>query len=227
MWELRNPDTNAGFYTAQQDNSKAQVSNFFSVNLNTSSGVVTVPNVNLDGRQSKIFVTDYKFGSNLLLYSTVDVLTYGIFDTDVIVLYLKEGQTGQFALKNLPPGSTFKAFGTSKFTSTASTSDGTTTVVYTQGDGKTVLQANGVLIYLLEQKTAWKFWAPATTVNPEVKPNEQIFVLGPYLVRSAYVSHGVVHVSGDNQAETEIEIYTGNPEIETIDWNGIRIKATK
>jgi beta-galactosidase len=60
-----------------------------------------------------------------------------------------------------------------------------------------------------------------------VKPNEQIFVLGPYLVRSAYVSHGVVHIAGDNDNATTIEVYTGNLAIQTIDWNGIRLDATK
>ena len=180
----------------------------------------------MNGRQSKILVTDYKFGSHTLLYSSVDILTYGIFDKDILVLYLNEGQAGQFALKNTQSNSPPTVHGTSQVTSKFS-GNGTTTVVYTQGSGQTVLQTDGLLIYLLEQKTAWKFWAPTTTLNPNVNPEEQIFVLGPYLVRSAYVSHGVVHVSGDNDVATTVEVYTGNPAIQTIVWNGIRLPATK
>ncbi|RDL39323.1 uncharacterized protein BP5553_03663 [Venustampulla echinocandica] len=212
--EIRNPDTNAGFYIVQQSVSSSRTSETFSVKLNTSQGIITVLDVNLNGRQSKILVTDYNFGSNTLLYSTADILTYGIFDdnVDVLVLYLEENQIGQFALKS---------------NITSQTSDGVGTVTYTQGAGKSIVSYNGVLIYLLEQKLAWKFWAPPTTNNPDVKPSEQIFVLGPYNVRNAYVSHGVVHVSGDNDKSTTIEVYTGNRGIQTIDWNGIRLDATK
>jgi len=224
-WEIRNPDTNAGFYTVQQATSSSRDAVSFSANLNTSQGVITVPNVSLNGRQSKILVTDYNFGNNTLLYSSADVLTYGTFGVDVIVLYLEEGQSGQFALKGPSTRSTRSVVGTTEFVATPAA--GSTTIMYTQGSGRTVLQTDGVLVYLLEQKAAWKFWAPSTTTDPDVKPNQQIFVFGPYLVRSAYVSHGVVHVSGDNDNATTIEVYTGNSDIQTIDWNGIRLDATQ
>ncbi|EPE35453.1 (Trans)glycosidase [Glarea lozoyensis ATCC 20868] len=224
-WEIRNPDTNTGFYTVQQAKTGSRTSVFFSVNLNTSAGNITVPNVNLNGRQSKIFVTDYNFGNHSLLYSTADVLTYGVFDVDVLVLYLMEGQTGQFALKSKSGNAKFTSEGASKISTAAG--NNTITVSYTQGAGQTVLQLDGMLIYLLEQKAAWKFWAPPTTNSPDVKPDEQIFVLGPYLVRSASITNGVVHISGDNDNATTIEVYSGNPAIQTIDWNGIRLNAVK
>ncbi|KAL3424741.1 glycosyl hydrolase family 35 [Phlyctema vagabunda] len=227
-WVLRNPDTGAGFYTLQHSSSKSRASTTFSAYLNTSSGPVTVPNVNLDGRQSKILVTDYPFGSKTLLYSSAEVLTFGVFDVEVLALYLNEGQVGQFAFKNAnaPVGLTYTVYGSSTFES--ANLNGTGAYVYTQGAGQTVVKfSNGVLLYLLEVTTAWKFWAPATTSNPDVASNEQIFVLGPYLVRSASISHGVVHISGDSDKATTIEVYTGNPAIETIDWNGIRLPATK
>ncbi|PVH74545.1 glycoside hydrolase family 35 protein [Cadophora sp. DSE1049] len=224
-WELRNPDTGAAFYTVQQATSKSRDSTTFSANLNTSEGVITVPNINLDGRQSKILVTDYAFGKNTLLYSSADVLTYGIFDVDVLVLYLKPGQVGQFAIKTGTTDTAHSAEGSTEVT--VDSANSTATFTYTQGTGKTVVKFGNVLIYLLDQESAWKFWAPPTTLNPDVKPDEQIFVLGPYLVRSASISHGVVHVSGDNDNATTVEVYTGNSDIQTIDWNGIRLSATK
>ncbi|KAH8815593.1 glycoside hydrolase superfamily [Xylogone sp. PMI_703] len=225
-WVLRNPDTDAGFYVVQQDNSKSRTSVTFSVSLNTSAGAITVPNVNLNGRQSKIITTDYSFGSHALLYSSADILTYGVFDVDVIAFYLDEGQVGQFAFKDQSSPLTYKVYGSSNVTS--QTLDDTQTFIYTQGAGYTVVKfSNGVLLYLLDQPSAWKFWAPATTTNPDVKPNEQIFVLGSYLVRNASISHGVVHISGDNDNATTIEVYTGNSAIQTVDWNGIRLPATK
>ncbi|KAG9232521.1 putative beta-galactosidase C [Amylocarpus encephaloides] len=201
-WEIRNPDTNAGFYVVGQAKSSSRASVTFSANLNTSQGLLTVPNINLNGRQSKIMVTDYKFGNHELLYSSVDILTYGVFDVDVLVLYLQEGQVGQFALKNSAGGYTAHAeqstFGTSEVA--MDTSDSSITITYTRGSGKTVLRVNGLL---------------------------QIFVLGPYLVLSVSISHGVVHVSGDNDKATTIEVYTNNSTLQTIDWNGIRLDAVK
>jgi hypothetical protein len=185
--------------------------------------LITVPNINLNGRQSKILVADYSFGDHALLYSSVDILVYGIFDIDVLVLYLEEGQIGQFALKTSI--TTHTVYGTTEITAT--TSGNMTTFTYTQSAGQTVLEFDGALVYLLDLPSAWKFWAPPTTTNPDVKPDEQIFVLGPYLVRSASVSHGVAHISGDSDNTTTIEVYTGDPSIQTIDWNGIRLDAVK
>lgn len=224
-WELRNPDTNAGFYTVQHSTSSSRASTTFSATLNTSQGIITVPNINLNGRQSKILVTDYSFGKSSLLYSSADVLTYGVFgDIDIIAFYLQAGQVGQFALSGVPPNTTYTVYGTANVTT--SSSGNAKTFIYTQTVGKTVLKVNGILIFLMEVQTAWKFWAPPTTNNPTIKPSEQIFVMGPYLVRNASISHGVVHISGDNDNSTTIEVYTGDPKIETIDWNGLRLKAS-
>lgn len=223
-WELRNPDTNAGFYVVQHATSNSRVSDTFSASLNTSKGVIVVPDINLNGRQSKILVTDYNFGKSSLLYSTADILTYGVFDQDVIAFYLQIGQIGQFALDNMPFASNYTVYGSA--TVTKSWANNTMTFVYTQTVGQTVLKVNSILIYLLEQQTAWKFWAPPTTINPTVQPDEQIFVLGPYLVRSAVASKTVVSVYGDNDNATTIEVYTGNPKIALIEWNGIHLETT-
>ncbi|KAK1842878.1 beta-galactosidase [Colletotrichum chrysophilum] len=224
-WVLRNPDTQTGFTVVQQASTKSMTPIQFDVTLNTTAGAVTVPGVTLNGRQSKILVSDYTFGKHTLLYSSADVATYGVFDNEVLVFYLQEGQTGQFAFKN-EGNLTFEVHGDTDVTETSN--GNLTAFTWKQVAGSTAVKfSNGVLVYLLEQKTAWRFWAPATTSNPTVKPDEQFFVLGPYLVRSASISHGVLHVSGDNDRATTIEAYVGDKPIETIDWNGIRLPATK
>ncbi|CAI0652527.1 unnamed protein product, partial [Colletotrichum noveboracense] len=224
-WFLRNPDTQTGFTVVQQASTKSMTPIQFDVTLNTTGGAVTVPGVTLNGRQSKILVSDYTFGKHTLLYSSADVATYGVFDNEVLVFYLQEGQTGQFAFKN-EGNLTFEVHGDTDVTETSNGNH--TAFTWKQVAGSTAVKfSNGVLVYLLEQKTAWRFWAPATTSNPTVKPDEQLFVLGPYLIRSASISHGVLHVSGDNDRATTIEAYVGDKPIETIDWNGIRLPATK
>lgn len=200
----------------------------FTALLNTTGGLVSVPDIHLNGRQSKIAVTDYNFGNHTLLYSTAEVLTHGVFDVDVLVLYLLPGQVGQFAFKNAPDGLSYIAYGRSGLNS--SIINGTTAYTYTQTSGQTTIQfGDGLLVYLLDRNIAWQFWAPPTTSNPDVLPTEQIFVLGPYLVRNASTnsSSGVVRVSGDSNVTTTIEVYTGDNTIKTVEWNGIHLNTAK
>ncbi|KAG6827956.1 hypothetical protein H0H93_015143, partial [Arthromyces matolae] len=83
--ELRNPDTHSAFYVTRHDVSASQNVTDFKVNIATSSGNMTVPqfasSVRLSGRQSKIIVTDFHFGSNTLVYSTAEVLSHSIVDS--------------------------------------------------------------------------------------------------------------------------------------------------
>ncbi|KAH8674059.1 family 35 glycosyl hydrolase [Xylariales sp. PMI_506] len=223
-WVLQNKVSGATITVVQQASTNSQANVSFGVSLNTSAGSITVPSVELYGRQSKILVTDYQFGKQALLYSSADVAVYGEFgNCDILVLYLKEGQTGQFALKatgNL----TYKVYGD---TTLAATADGIENAfIYTQTLGATVVKfSNGALVYLLDQTTAWRFWAPPTTNNPAVLPSQQIFILGPYLVRSASVRGNVLTVNGDSDNSTTLEAYTGTS-ISTVVWNGKSYKAT-
>ncbi|KAK8041917.1 (Trans)glycosidase [Apiospora rasikravindrae] len=228
-WVLKNPDTGAGFHVVQQNKTPSRENISFSVDLDTSTGSVTVPKVELSGRQSKILVSDYAFGRHALLYCSADIAAYGIFgdDVDVLVLYLKEGQTGHFAFKG-DEALTYDVYGDSAFSADTPTAEAAKNAfTYTQASGKTAVRfSNGVLIYLLDQPTAWRFWAPATTSSPAVKPDEQIFVFGPYLVRSTYIQGNELRVDGDSDISTTVEAYTGKP-IDAIVWNGQSVPAVK
>lgn len=222
---LKNPDSGATFTVTQQSSTPSTANVTFSATLDTSEGSITVPNVSLNGRQSKILVTDYAFGDHTLLYSSADVATYAVLDADVLVLYLKEGQIGEFAFKG-DDDLTYTVHGESSFAD--ATSGARQVFTYTQGAGTTAVKfSNGVLVYLLEQSTAWRLWTPSTTSYPYPQADQKLIVLGPYLVRSASISHQVLHVSGDNDISTKIEAYVGSATISTIDWNGVRLAATK
>ncbi|KAJ5709905.1 CAZyme family GH35 [Penicillium malachiteum] len=226
-WVLRNPDTQAGFYVMAQDTSSSQDATSFSLNVNTSAGAITIPNIELDGRQSKIIVTDYEIGTeSTLLYSSAEILTYATLDEDVIVFYMNIGQQARFAFKNPPSKLTFKTYGTTNVNSTKS--DGITEYTYTQEDGATVLKfSNGVIVYLLDKETAWTFYAVPTTTNPHVTASEHIFALGPYLVRNGSISGDTVSLVGDNANTTSLEVYVGNSKVTKIEWNGKSITTKK
>ncbi|KAJ5085667.1 hypothetical protein N7532_010438 [Penicillium argentinense] len=226
-WALRNPSTEAGFYVLAQSKSSSRDVTTTSLNVNTTAGAITIPDIELDGRQSKIVVTDYKVGkASSLLYSSAEVLTYATLDVDVIVLYLNIGQKGVFVFKDAPEHLIFQAYGNSNVTSSTSTHG--TQYSYTQGEGTTVLKfSNGVLVYLLDKETAWKFFAAPTTSDPHVSPSEQILALGPYLVRSASINQDTVSLVGDNANKASIEVYAGNSKVKKIKWNGKSISTKK
>ncbi|KAF2201860.1 hypothetical protein GQ43DRAFT_414862 [Delitschia confertaspora ATCC 74209] len=218
-WVLQNPDTGARFYLAENNNTASRAVTDFALTVNTSRGKVVIPNLQLNGRQSRWVVTDYPAGNTTLLYSSAEVLTYGMFDRPVVVFYLREGQAGEFAFKSPPANLTFRTYGAdSTFKSTKGT---ITKYTYTQAKGTTVVEfSDGFLAYLLDIPTAYTFFAPPTTRNPNVAADEQIFVMGSTLVRSAVEKGTTVEIIGDNVNATTIEVYTGNPRTKTIKWNG-------
>lgn len=226
-WVLKNRDTDARFYLAQNNDTKTRAVTDFAITVDTSAGDITIPSLQLKGRQSRWVVTDYALGNETLLYSSAEILTYGTFNHPVVVFYLKEGQTGEFAFKS-QKNITFNTYGVeSNFAHASTNGTGYASFSYKQSKGATVVQfSNGVLAYLLDVPTAYTFYAPPTTSDPNVTPDKQIFALGPYLVRSASVSGDVVSVIGDNAYATTLEVFAGDG-VETISWNKKSLSTTK
>jgi hypothetical protein len=226
-WVLKNRDTDSRFYLAENNKTSTRAVTDFSMTVKTSAGAVTIPSMQLAGRQSRWVVTDYAVGNKTtLLYSSAEIATYGLFDSPVLVFYLKEGQKGDFAFKS-PSNVTFDAYGAKSDFASGSANGTYARFIYTQSKGATVVKfSNGVLAYLLDVPSAWTFFAPATSQDPNVTPDHQIFVMGPYLVRSATVSGGTVAVVGDNANTTTIEVYAGSSD-QRISWNGKNLATTK
>ncbi|KAF1951789.1 hypothetical protein CC80DRAFT_597237 [Byssothecium circinans] len=220
-WVLKNRDSDARFYLAEHNSTNSREVTDFALTASTSAGNVTIPSLQLGGRQSRWVVTDYSIGNETLLYSSAEILTYGVFESPVVVFYTREGQTGEFAFKN-EKNVAFETFGAASDLKGGAVGNTTkfTKFTYSQSKGATVVRfSNGVLAYLLDIPTAWTFFAPPTTSDPNVKPEQQVFVIGPYLVRSASIAGDVVSVIGDNANSTSIEVFAGSAK--TISWNGV------
>lgn len=224
-WVLRHPENQAGFYTFQHNTSSSRAVTTFEAYLDTSLGSVTVPNLQLNGRQSKIVTTDYHFANHTLLYSSADILAWGTFGgSEVLVMYADVGQTSEFAWKTSGGNATFRTYGTAKLSpqrrTTATNSSTLTSYAYTQTAGSTVVVFdNGVTVYLLDTETAKNFFAPPLSSDPIVSPEQQVFVLGPYNVRSASLDGGTINLTGDNANATALEVFVGT-EAASVTWNG-------
>ncbi|KAJ5704245.1 hypothetical protein N7493_011383 [Penicillium malachiteum] len=229
-YELRNPDTNAGFYATFHSNTSTDTNEAFHLKVDTSVGKLTVPQhggvIRLNGHQSKIIVTDFTFGSGSLLYSTAEVLTYAVFDkVPTLVLWVPTGESGEFNVKGAKKGSTKSCQGCSdvKFIK----EKGGLTATFTQSYGMSVLEIDDIRVVILDRTYAYTFWAPALTTNPFVPETESVLVSGPYLVRGASQSGSKLALTGDIVNTTTLVEVFAEEKVKSLTWNGNSVKTTR
>lgn len=187
----------------------------FHITVNTSAGPLTIPTslsdgITLNGRQSKVIVTDYSFGnSNKLLYSTANILFAGVIgEQDVVFLYSDLNEGSEFAFGSFTvdiPANSFSPGVQALFTHQNSTSP---------------------LILFADTETAGSFWAPVIPSTGDFGSfwqfgsNETVLVGGPYLVRNATISSaGELALRGDLNASTPLTLVLP-PSVSSVSWNG-------
>ena len=91
------------FYVVRHANYSTLTSTHYRLNVPTSHGLLSIPqlsgNLTLNGRDSKIHVTDYALGcSARLLYSTGDIFTWKKYGTmTILILYNGPNETNEVA----------------------------------------------------------------------------------------------------------------------------------
>ncbi|KAK0112257.1 hypothetical protein ONS96_001506 [Cadophora gregata f. sp. sojae] len=228
--ELRNPDTNAGFYVTIHTSSPSKALTPFKLNVSTSEGNFTIPqyasNIVLNGRESKIIVTDFALGKQKLIYSTAEVLTVSTQDkSSLLFLWLPASESGEFLLSGVKSASILKKGGCANFR-THKRSNGLA-VSYKQVQGTCVVKFdNGQKVVLIDRSSAYNTWFPSTSKDPYTPENSTIIVQGPYLVRSASISQKTLELDGDWEDSNAIEIYAPST-ISKVTFNGKNIKVSR
>ncbi|KAG4436423.1 hypothetical protein IFR05_008097 [Cadophora sp. M221] len=228
--ELRNPDTNAGFYVTIHASSPSKELTPFKLNISTSLGNITIPqygtDIVLNGRESKIIVTDFSLGKQRLIYSTVEVLTVSNQDQEpLLFLWLPATESGEFLLSGVKSASLLKRTGCSDF-QVRKTSDGLV-VSYKQLQGTCVVKFNnGYRVVLIDRSAAYNTWFPSTSSDPYTPENSTVIVQGPYLVRSASVSQKTLALQGDWSSSNSLEIFAPSA-ISHVIFNGKNIKVSR
>ena len=167
--ELRNPETNAAFYVTMHRDSTSGTREVFKLEVDTSEGPLTVPRygnaITLNGHQSKILVTDFRFGKETLLYSTAEVLSYSIIDgKEVLALWLPKGEAGEFKIKGR---SKAKVLGKSGDSVALHEEKDGVTVSYVQSSGMNIVELGGrTRVLMLDREAAYRFWVPTLDNNP-------------------------------------------------------------
>ena len=210
----------------------------FKLNLTTQSGPlqipVVAPAITLGGRESKVVVADYTFGSSSrLLFSTAQIFYAGVIDKrDILFLHGSISQDHEAAL--VLTGTPNKVQNTQssliKFTtSNPSLASGTTIVSFLSGiEGLvTVWDSDTQLVLYADSVTAATFWSPVIA-GPSDDPlanywglgtNQSILVGGPYLVRDARLSGSTLALRGDLKTDVRLTLIAPR-NVRSITWNG-------
>jgi len=236
---LRNPDTGTGFYIARQNNSTSTAKISFTLPVSTSAGSMTLPQmsdpIELNGRQSKVIVTNYSFGSSKLLYSTASIFFAGkIGSQDVLFLFGDSDQSHEAAL-NLAGGPRGIRTTSSlvKFSNSTVNGSPESTVVFLPGITGliTVWDSPKQLVLFADTVTAASFWAPVIPSTQSTSglshywqfgSNDTVLVGGPYLVRNATVQGSELRLVGDLNTSVPLTIIAP-PNVKSVSWNGASV----
>ncbi|GGU22761.1 beta-galactosidase [Streptomyces violascens] len=170
----------------------------------------------VDGRDSKLLVSDYAMDHQRLTYSTSELMTHGTFGArDVALLYGRHGQDGESVLRYAARPGVKVLSGQVGQTWDAATGDlrlnyrhdGLAQVLITPSNGSTPL-----LLLLADDATADTYWRLDTPQGP-------VLASGPELLRTASYDRGVLKLTGDTDKAASLHVLTGAPAT-SVSWNG-------
>lgn len=260
---LRNPDTTAAFYIARQEDStstcvyfvlfcrglRTKISTFsatttFKLNVTIAGASlqipVVAPAITLGGKQSKLIITDYSFGTrSKLSYSTAQIFYASTIDNrDVLFLYGDPSQEHEVALRLTGTPNNLKLHNQSSLvqisTKSPGLTEGTTMINFLPGiEGLiTVWDSDTQLVLFADSKTTATFWSPVIAGKSDdplrnfwgLGTNQSILVGGPYLVRDASLVGSKLALRGDLKTDVRLTVIAPKG-IKSITWNGENVSG--
>ena len=207
------------FYVARHAVYNSLASTSYRLTVPVSGANVTIPqltdfstSLTMNGRDSKIHVTNYDLGGINLLYSSAEVFTWAKYSTGtVLILYGGADETHEFALPS-SIGSPSVHGG-----NIAVHPKGSSTIVQWQvTPDRRIVSFKGLTIYLLWRNDAYNYWvldlpAPAPVSNFTSSSKTKVIAKAGYLLRTATVSGNNLYITGDLNATTTLEVIGGLP----------------
>lgn len=212
--------------------------------MSTSSGTLhipqTVPSIRLNGRQSKVLVTDYSFGSSRALYSTASVLFAGkIGSRDVLFLFGDSDQQHEAAIPLNGRSGVRASNANVKFSTSSTKSNAGNTIISILSGVKglvTLWDSDSQLVLYSDTDTAGTFFAPVIPSTSskmsdaeefanfwQFGTNDTVLVGGPNLVRNASISGSQLALRGDLNQSVALTVIAPSS-VKTVTWNGERVE---
>jgi hypothetical protein len=214
------------FYVARQTRYNSLASTSYKLTVSTSQGNVTVPQLGgqltINGRDSKIHVADFDVSGFNVLYSTAEIFTWKKYGKrTVLVVYGGANEEHELAVSETSGATAVEGSGV-KF----SNRKGTTILHWETSSKRRVVRIGSDLyIVILDRNSAYNYWTVSTlsegSYSHEATPSSDLIVNAGYLIRNATVAKGTIHLTGDINATTTIEVVGGAHEgITGLTFNG-------
>ncbi|KAF4124805.1 beta-galactosidase [Geosmithia morbida] len=184
----------------------------------------------LNGRDSKIHLSDYPVGDDKLVYSSAEVFTWKKYDDKtVLVLYGGPNEHHEIAVED--DGKSDYSILQGDRVSVERSDDDYIIISLDISDDvtdrKVVKMRDGLYIYILNRNEAYDFWVPSTGVDGDYGTSDIILKAG-YLVRSAQADGDTLNIVGDVNATTTIEVIGGVPaDLKALSFNGNTLDFTR
>ncbi|KAF4636287.1 hypothetical protein G7Y89_g1812 [Cudoniella acicularis] len=231
--QLLGNGTASNFYIVRHSDFQQTTSATYSLSLNTSQGVLSIPQLDgsltLSGRDSKWHITDYDLGGTTLLYSTAEIFTWKKFDKKtVLVVYGGPGEQHELSILTASPAEQVEGTGV-----TLQSNDGQTILNWVTSSTRQVIQIGGLLIYILDRNTAYNYWVPdfvrtdnwgAFTSNIENRTS--VIVQAGYLVRSVHIKGNALYIDGDLNATAPIKVIGAPASTQDLYFNSQKLSVT-
>lgn len=215
-----------GYYVIRHAAYNTLASTSYTITLPTSQGNITIPQSNgtltLNGRDSKIYVTDYSVGDYNLLYSTAEIFTHQTYsDKTILIAYGGPGEYNELAFTNVQHTELVEG---AKVTTMQK--GGATVIGFTTSSERSVVQVGqNLFVYLVSRNQAYNYWVLDAPPNPLVNQSTPVVINGGYLMRTADIKNGNLAITGDLNETTTIEVIGGVDQKTSVSFNGQKLST--
>lgn len=237
--ELAPTESGGTFYIVRHSDWTSQATAEYTLRINSRGRNLTVPqlggSLSLPGRDSKIHVVDYDVGDILLHYSTAELLTWKKSSSKtVLVMYGGMDETHEFAV---PSGLGLPSRIEGDGVRSAHQSGSTVIQWDVQSLRRVVHFGENLEVHLLWRNEAYQYWVidlprpePVGNFVSAARINDtdaSVIVKAGYLLRNATISGNSLHLWGDINQTTTVEVIaaplTGDA---TLFFNGQQVQDT-
>ena len=222
------------FYVVRHADFRSTDDTNYRFTLPTSIGNVTLPQASdellLQGRDAKIFVTDYDVGGVNLIYCTADILTWAkaTGSKKVLLVYGQANEPHEMALPKILPNGTAQ-----ESTNIQIQQIGNATVINWRvtPERQVITFGDELEVHLLWRNDAFNHWvvelpADAPISNYTSPSKSYAIVKAGYLIRSASISGSELSLIGDLNATTPFELISAPSDVTSLTFNGEKIATT-